>query len=385
MRYVFAFVIAALAAPSMALAAPPDTVAVMDTIPVGFQVVPGLGTPGDRHVRFASFNLLASRNFAVDGLEMGMVNLVDDRLSGLQMGLWNQVGRHVSGLQLGVVANWASGTVEGLQMAYGFNIAGDTSGAQLSSVFNLARDLDGVQASTGVNLGRDVTGVQLSLGANVAKNLEGVQWTVGGNYAESFEGVQLGLVNVTKNGKGFMLGLVNVADALDGEALGLINVIKDGYQHVEVFTSDTDAVAVGVKLGGKSFYTVFQAGWSPYAGEDQDRVSIAFGLGGHISLAPRLGLDIDVIFSGRFDPDTVLDIGFEPVAMAKLRVALGYQFFDHLGIFAGVTLNNAVTWQPGKRRMASYDMGTVGSNLVPKNKFNGEGAVWPGFVLGVRL
>lgn len=358
------------------------------------QFVPGLGTSGfatNRRVRHFSWNILAGRNASVRGVELGMVNLVSYDSRAGQFGLWNHVDRHVDGAQFSGIGSFAGGDVSGGQFSGLLNIGlGELEGVQFAGLGNIVGDsAAGLQMSGLFNhAGAAFEGVQLSGLWNSARAMSGLQMSAGVNVATKLKGVQIGLVNIGKNVDGFMLGLVNVATRLDGgEAIGLISVVDDGYRHFEAWASDTAALSLGYKLGGRAFYTVFMLGADPYHDEEV-RLRLGVGLGGHVGLGGRLGLDIDLTGSVSFDADAVDIEGLEPVALMKLRLALGYMFTRHFGIFAGITLNTAITFDWGEYKMSLFeDLGTAG-DIQPVGATGGHGGtitVWPGFIVGLRI
>lgn len=354
---------------------------------VSIQFMPTWGTRKAR-VRNFSFNIVAGRNWSVRGAELGMVNIVDVDVDAFQAGFWNHVGRHLDGFQWSALANHVGGNTAGAQLSTFTNhTAGDLAGAQLSALGNvLGGHGKGLQLAAVFNhTSGDFAGFQFGGLFNTAARVDGLQWSAMVNHADEIAGAQLGLINVAGKASGLMLGLINVSDDLDGEAIGLINVIDGGYQHFEVFSSDTHALSLGYKLGGKVLYSTFFLGMNPYATDT--RLAMGFGIGAHAAFNDKLGLDVDLVGSFSFKTDQNTPSGIDPVVLTQLRIALGYQFFEHFGLYAGLTVNAAVTLDPGKFEMSLFDLGDVGREPVVGSTENTDGAVsvWPGFIVGVRL
>lgn len=119
-------------------------------------------------------------NHNVSGLDIGLVNRVENDFVGLQWLGFGWVKGNLQGAQWNYITNVTKGTMEGVQFGI-VDLAGKKSaGAQLGVV---------TWAKTGL------TGAQLGVV----------------DYAETFTGLQFGLVNVTDNLTGLQLGLVNVA------------------------------------------------------------------------------------------------------------------------------------------------------------------------------
>ncbi len=103
---------------------------------------------------------LVGNNLSMTGLDLGAVNMVEERFTGLALGLGNAVEGKTYGLQLGA-----------------FNYAGDLRGVQIGA-FNRAGQVEGVQIGIA-------------------------------NHSHENNRLQLGLVNVASNRHGWQIGLMN--------------------------------------------------------------------------------------------------------------------------------------------------------------------------------
>jgi hypothetical protein len=253
-------------------------------VPLGFQVVPGIGTQkADNNVLLgfplasgydmntAGFALAGLLNEgSVRGLQVsGLFNTAGDS-GGLQLaGLFNASGTTIQGIQasglfniagmdvLGAdiagieifgaqitsLGNIAGAGVRGLQTSGIFNIAGgDVTGFQAASIFNTAaEDVLGAQVSGIFNIaGGDVTGFQAagifgySGGTFQGAQVSGIASYTGGDFqglsagmftyaGGNFRGVQTGLVNIAGGDmRGLQAGLYNQGGG--GVQIGLVNV-----------------------------------------------------------------------------------------------------------------------------------------------------------------
>jgi len=141
----------------------------------------------------------------------------------------NNVKHNVNGIQLSFGGNVAGEMMHGVQSAIAFNHAGSAFGAQLAwGVNSAAKRMEGVQLAVAANLTRDWhRGLQASFGFNYADGLTGAQISTV-NVAKGMRGIQIGLVNVASNvDGGFQLGLINVAKSMKGASLGLFSLVAD--------------------------------------------------------------------------------------------------------------------------------------------------------------
>lgn len=174
--------------------AAPFQLAVWDTV----QVI-----DSDASIHGFRLSLPYGRNWNLHGLDIGVVNRIDNELLGVQLSLVGMVGGDMKGYQ----NNWLWGSV-----------AGEMQGVQLSAA-NVAGSLQGAQLGA-VNYARgDATGAGIGV-VNVAEG--------------QFTGAELGIVNYAPRVEGLQLGVVNVTDHLQGVQIGLVNVATNGFLPVFV-------------------------------------------------------------------------------------------------------------------------------------------------------
>lgn len=161
-------------------------------------------------------------------------------LAGVNLGLLNEVQENLYGAQLGIV-NFSDGKTYGFQVAV-FNAAKNKGfGIQAGIVNSTDGDSKGIQAGI-INLGSDKRGYDLTIGV--------------GNYKTS--GLMLGVTNLSS--QGINLGALN--ENSSGVNLGVLNIQGSG-------------VSIGVFNGGSGVHI----GLFNSAGEDEaEPPTMQFGL-----------------------------------------------------------------------------------------------------------
>lgn len=304
-------------------------------------------------------------------------------LLGAQLaGLWNYSGARLVGAQAAGLSNVVKGVARGVQLAGGANFAFgegrafDDAGlpagsfaAQLAGGLNLARGpFYGVQVAGGVNviqagvgdevllralvvqlagglnLARgDVAGAQLAAVNVVGDRLSGLQVGVvnanGGllgaqvglvNVGGDVKGLQLGLVNIAREVKGVQLGLVNLSDEITGVPFGLVSYSSKGQLHADLWMTRAGLAAASLKVGGRWLYSMgtvtFQRGCACGGLEASGAL---FGLGVRLPLG-------DTFFAS-FDASGGTHLmGQGPSVLGLSRLAVGFQPFEHLGVYGGL-------------------------------------------------
>lgn len=129
----------------------------------------------------------------IRGLDLGLIDLTEERAYGLQVGGFHFVRVNAYGAQFAAAGNWVDNDFYGLQCAGIMNVALHSSACMQVSACNCAID--------------SLAGLQAGLV----------------NVAGPTKGAQLGLFNHLESGSGMQIGLVNSADALEGIQIGLVN------------------------------------------------------------------------------------------------------------------------------------------------------------------
>lgn len=347
-----------------------------------------LGGPVDNNLSFA---LGLSRSARIDGVALGLGGTwATDAVNGVQLAMGvNAAGGSMHGAQLAVGGNWVSGDMLGVQSAAGLNVAaGAVRGMQMAVGVNvLSESLVGAQLAAGVNWAHgDVVGVQASASANVTRGtVRGVQASSGLSYAGEARGLQLsvlnvggdvsgaqvGLVNIAGKMRGLQLGVINVSDDIDGAPIGLLSFSRHGQFHVEFLANDVTVANVGVKLGGRTVYTVFTGGLGKYG--DARYWTAGMGLGVHATFGESFFLDTDVVGSNV----RTFGEGWNYVRLlGQLRLMGGWQL-DHVALLLGPSLNVMVA-------LDDRELGQVSPFARPVAGTR-QAAVWPGVQAGWRF
>ncbi|MCU0445912.1 MAG: hypothetical protein MUE85_13455 [Microscillaceae bacterium] len=288
-----------------------------------------------------SINVLVGKAAGLNGKEIaGIGNIETDYVKGAQIaGVFNTARQSVQGVQIAGVANLTGEKLQGAQIAGFVNFAGlkkaneknyypsqnltkakfssqfsgllnfdlhNTQDMQVSLVSNFAKKIDGIQAGGFLNVAEDVRGVQFSTGVNVAKRVRGVQ-----------------------------IGLVNVADTVQGVPIGLLSIVrKNGYQTLEMWTSESFYYNFGYKIGVRKFYNIFAL--SSQLDGINSRWGIGYGFGTQINYTASSAVNIDLI---GFHIGEKLRFTRELNLLTQLRLNLNKRLWNRNNVFVGPVLN----------------------------------------------
>ncbi|TGE26227.1 LA_2272 family surface repeat-containing protein [Hymenobacter metallicola] len=373
-----------------------------------------LGTNGlrsGRSINDFSLNILGGYAAGVRAVEVGgLVNVVRDTMQGVQAaGVVNVTGTEVRGGQAAGVVNVVGGSVRGLQAAGLANIVRDDArGVQVAGFVNivggaarsrhndnrpaLARQLlglprllatDSVAQHLSAPSAASLPGplVQAAGFANLTgTDIRGLQTAPLLNTARRVQGVQLGLVNVAKHVQGVQFGLINIADSVDGATLGIINIVRHGYLHGEVWTSETLPLNAALKLGTTRYYTILSAATQPFG----SRVHWATGFGIGTASRPhgRFSWNLDLL-----DWYLLKQPGTEGTLLSytQLRPTLVWQIEPQgrLGLVVSPTLNLALYENDGNG--TNSDFGKNQLLLTDTQWGNTPARLWLGGQIGLRF
>jgi hypothetical protein len=378
--------------------------------PVGFQVVPGLGSPARHDIHGFTWGMLVGAHNEVYGGQIAGLTAVSandvrgaqmaafsthagGRLRGFQGSLGvNTAGGQDAGFQLAgllnvagakgpdggvggqgaMLGNVARGSRRGGQVSLGFNAVEDhLTGAQVTGLWNHARgEVSGLQLSAGGNwAGQGFEGVQLSGAINIARGMRGAQIALI-NSGGTGTGTQIGLVNSARQFRGLQLGLINVAKEVRGESLGLLSFVGNGYHAWEFVSEDASPITTGFKFGSRHLYSVILAGFDPMSGHTP---TFGGGFGGHVPFKQGGGyFDVDALirigesnFVGRIDTLTV-----------SLRTGFGVRFGKHFGLIFGPTVNFAQALDGG---------GVTEQTFMPTWQLGTNSRLWIGYQAGINV
>jgi hypothetical protein len=317
---------------------------------------------GFRGAGMFNFSKGSSKGF----LGAGMGNIVHGPSRGFEgAGFVNFNTRSGSGFQGAGFVNINGASAYGFQGAGFVNFNLDTiRGAQLVGFVNVSArgESTGLQAAGFTNYADALHGAQLSGFANVT--------------AHKVRGAQISAFNFAQEVKGTQIGIVNIASKrLDGAAIGLINYAGNGIFAPTLWTSDTSAANLGLKMGSKYVYGIFGMGVHPV--EDEQRFTLIYGIGGHIDIR-RFWVEIDATIDlindnwmwDEDEPWKDVELGY----IYKFRPTLGFRIIDELSVFAGPTLNTYMSEKPhddewipalwtGKDDSGNYYRLSIGYNI----------------------
>ncbi len=345
----------------------------------GTQFTAGFNQAGslDRAIQFsAGFNSATDADTPHTGAQITVGgNYAGADFHGVQASTGFNLARgRLQGTQVTAGANIAAGpgpsNHKGAQLSAGLNhVTGTLRGAQLTVGMNIAtRHVSGAQAAVGVNVvGGELQGAQLGT-VNIANLASGAQVGVI-NTARSIQGAQVGIVNTTGRSPATQVGLVNVATELQGEAVGLLSFIGNGYHAVEFHTGDIAPLATTFKFGSRHLYTALNLGWDPTL---QRGLSYGLGMGAHWQLG-RVSLDSDLMVHN----EKVDDISDTQGLVASWRAQVGVRVVGPLHLFAGPSLDTAISWTGDPLSKQTY---------MPVWLYrDGTTVGWVGFDAGLRL
>ncbi len=282
-----------------------------------------------------------------------------DRLRGFEAGIGANIrGSRVVGVQTAIGANVTRGYVTGLQMAMGYNQSELLEGGQLSLGANVA---------THYAKGAQVAGV-----FNYAESGNGLQAAAVNISTEHYSGAQIGLINIGGDVRGLQLGLVNYADQ-SSVPIGLLNIIRKGLHHVSLTTSDLNALNLGLRLGGRYFYTLVTAGMQPQFRPVQ--WSMGLGMGGHIPISERTFIAIDLA-AHKLTAQKFNDLHM----LTRVRALVGFRIMPRFAVVAGLS-GNVLAEFDGHR----LDAQAYGIQAELHRDSDLRVTAWPGFVGGLEF
>ena len=211
------------------------------------------------------------------------------------------------------------------------------------------------------------------------------------NIAHGSIGTQIGLLNVAGHVEGTQIGVLNVSGRMSGVPIGLINFVKDNPLHFQLWSSDTEALNLGFRIGSRHMYSLLTVGIHPdvdkwgsrsarYGGDwDHDRVSFGFGIGGHIPLHNRTFVNIDALIRPvAYTEDWDDWWRYQHDLLHKLRFALGWEKQKWFSVFGGISLNVLAS-----DRLDTSDFSSAFDRVYRKDDVTIR--VWPGVFAGVQF
>jgi hypothetical protein len=113
-------------------------------------------------IRGLRVNVLYGKNASVYGLDVGLWNEVEERVSGVQLAGVVNLARGLDGIGAGGLVNKVEERVRGLQCGVA-NYAGEVAGVQIAGISNKSNSVVGVQIGGVVNEAEELVGLQIGL------------------------------------------------------------------------------------------------------------------------------------------------------------------------------------------------------------------------------
>ncbi len=359
--------------------------------PFQLSFVSPLGTNGlesGRAVNTLSVNLLLGYAAGLEGIELaGLANLERYHLGGIQLaGLLNACGGSVEGIQTAGFLNLNRGEVRGAQFGGFANLNGRYSyAAQFAGFANVVADSSsGFQLAGFGNYSAGHSGLQLAgFGNTAGKNMNGIQ--LGGfiNIAEKVNGLQMaGFINISKTLRGLQLGVVNVVDSVEkGTPVGVFSFVRKGYNHWEIWTSESMHLNTGFKFGTRSFYNILAVASNLEPLAARRFFGFAYGIG-HAMALPKGQLSIDAL-AYQLQP---MDKPFRSENGLKqlYQLKLSYDYaLNKASVFAGPVFNALVQYNHSTNdnkwsTLAPY-------TLYSYTDTNKKVELWAGLQAGIRF
>ena len=337
---------------------------------------------------YFSFNILSGVNGGLKGMEIGGISNVNTgHVDGVQIaGITNVNLKSANGLIISGIINIIKDSSQSICIAGISNIVGGSTlntGLHITGISNLNNDnFTGSQISGIANLNNGyIQGSQISGISNINNgNLFGTQVSGISNLINGdLTGVQIGLINKSKNVKGFQLGLINVAnDFENGVPLGLFNFVKHGYHAVEITTSDAIYANLILKMGVDKLYTVYRIGYTE--GKSKNCVSYGLGLGSMINLTDRLNISVDGSVNHIIETYQTPKLDL----LTRMDIAFRLKLNNHLSLFTGPTFNIYLSQHDIDSEQTAL---RVPYSLYTKNWWNNNGSsnLWIGGTAGLAI
>jgi len=348
------------------------------------------GIKAGQYVNNFNMHILAGYGAGLDGIGLsGLANVNKDFVKGVQFaglgnitgrkvdgalqfaGVMNVTGGNVDGAQFAGVGNINNGTLNGAQIAGVMNVVADSSkSAQFAGVFNVVNGRqEGFQAAGVFNASGDVNGGQVAGVMNLA---------VG-----DVKGTQIaGVINAGRRITGSQIGLINLADTVTGVPIGFLSLVRKGYHHVELWTSESFNANAAIKLGVPVFYNIFAL--SVHLDPDNTGWAFGYGVGSQANISKAFKMNFDLLAYQYFDDNNRIHDWEYYNILNQFRWLTSWQLAKHLSIYAGPTFNVQIS------DADLYPEG-VESPLAPYNfydeTFNNQTNVkmWIGFNAGLRF
>lgn len=370
-----------------------------------FSLLPKIGTNGKLSSATTvdySFNLLGGvvggvRKFELAGLFnididtvqygqiAGLFNVVGGHQSGVQVaglfnsnlsdfkgvqiaGLSNIVNKEVFGLQIGGIANKVKGEFYGIQIGgiVNYNLA-KTTGIQVGGISNFS-----LESSKVIQIG--------GIYNHVAKNSSGIQIAgITNNAEKNYTGIQIsGILNKADSLKGSQIGFINYSNHITGIPVGFLSFSKSGIHQLEIATTESLPIQIGLKTGVSAFYnSLFLSGRFT---SSQNIVGLGYGIGSSVKLNDRnrFCFDLQSIY-------LVNSAHFDENYLHKFIVTYQFQVKKKFAVAIGPSLN-LLTIRNIHAHSSSELKRITPYSLYEKSTINGRfNQLWVGGTVAIQL
>lgn len=325
-----------------------------------------------------SLNVFAGYSGGVNGFELGgFANINRDEMKGVQIaGFTNIVGGEIEGLQASGFLNVSLDSMQGLQLSGFVNSSiGTSTGIQLSGFVNSTiEDSRGLQGAGTLNMAwGNYDGTQLAGMMNFTRHdIHGFQGSGLVNYARDVKGTQLSLFNRARDLRGLQLGLVNVSNSVKGASIGLLSFVKEGYQSLDLMTSDVYTANLSFKTGIQRFYNIISFG--AVSTSERNIYTAGYGLGTKVPFAKdKWSFDFDNTFN---------------FFLRTIQTPTGKQvnFLFNSDLFLSRVLSEHFTFRTGVTFNSYTRYNDVQISFIPSEEVESEDGIteeWFGYKVGM--
>ena len=325
-----------------------------------------------------SLNIFAGYSGGLNGLEIGgFANIDRNEMKGVQVaGFTNIVGGKIEGIQAAGIANVSLDTLKGIQLSGFVNSSiGATEGIQVAGFVNSTiKNSKGFQGAGTLNMAwGNFEGTQLAGTMNFTRHdVKGFQGAGLFNYARDIKGTQFSVLNRARNVKGFQFGLVNISKSVKGASIGLLSFVKEGYQSIDLTTSDVYSANLSFKTGITRFYNIISFG--AVSTSERNINTAGYGLGTQIPFAKN---------KWSFDFDNTFNFFLKAVETPNGQ---NVNFLFNSDLFLSRVISEHFTFRTGATFNSYTRYNDVQISFIPSNEVESEEGIteeWFGYKMGM--
>lgn len=252
---------------------------------------------------------------------------------------------------------------------------GSTEGIQVAGVINSTiKDSKGFQGAGTLNMAwSNFEGTQLAGTMNFTRlDIEGFQGAGVLNYARDVKGTQISVINRARNIKGFQFGLVNISKSVKGASIGLLSFVKEGYQSIDLTTSDVYSANLSFKTGITRFYNIINFG--AVSTSERNIYAAGYGLGTQIPFAKN---------KWSFDFDNTFNFFLKTIETPNGK---NVNFLFNSDLFLSRVISEHFTFRTGVTFNSYTRYNDVQISFIPSNEVESEEGIteeWFGYKMGM--